>query len=78
MKPQSRDSYQPRDIGDHSNRWIRGGEGSIAEGRWRGIEGVFGAVRVGDDWLGVVVEARSVRMVCRGSEGSQESIYNEC
>lgn len=28
MKPHSRDSYQPKDRGDHSNKWTRIGDGS--------------------------------------------------
>ena len=32
MNPQSRDSYQPSERGVHSNRCMRGGEGSIIAG----------------------------------------------
>lgn len=58
MKPQRRDSYQPRESGVHSNRWTRGGVGSRPGGISLGGEG--------DD--------RSVKMVCKGRVGSQESI----
>ena len=58
MKPQSRDSYQPRDSGVHSNKWMRGADGSIVYGRDDGGE----------------VDERSVIIVCSGREGSQESI----
>ena len=58
MKPQSRDSYQPKERGVHSKRWIRGGEGSIVEGRV-----------VGGD-----VDESRVRIVWSGKEGSQVSI----
>jgi len=33
MKPQSRDSYQPRASGDHSKRWTLIGEGSREDGK---------------------------------------------
>lgn len=59
MNPQSRDSYQPRERGVHSNRWMRGGEGSMVGGR----------VADGGDEM-------RVRMVWRGSDGSQESIWS--
>ena len=60
MKLQSSDSYQPRERGDHSKRWIRGGDGSMEEGSSLG---------------GVVVSVleRRVRMVWRGRECSHES-----
>lgn len=58
MKPQSKDSYQPRESDVHSKRWTRGGVGSRLGGNSSGGEG--------DD--------RSVRIVCKGSVGSQESI----
>lgn len=60
-KLHSRDSYQPRESGDHSKRWIRGGEGSMV---------------VGKDFGGALLGAleRSVRMVCSGRDGSHESI----
>ena len=58
MKPQSRDSYQPRESDVHSKRWVRGGLGSRPGGKYLGGEG----------------DARSVRMVCNGRIGSQESI----
>ena len=61
MKLQSKDSYQPRERGDHSKRWIRGGEGSMDEGS------VLGGVVVS-------VLERRVSIVCKGREGSQESI----
>ena len=61
MKDHSSDSYQPRDNDDHSKVCILGGDGSIVAGRF------------GD---GVVPGVRdiNVRMVCRGSDGSHESI----
>lgn len=65
MKLQRRDSYQPRERGDHSKRWIRGGEGSMPEGR------VLGGVSFG-------VLDRRVRIVWSGREGSHESIYWRC
>lgn len=58
MKPQRRDSYQPRESGVHSKRWTRGGVGSSPGGIERG----------GDE------EESRVSMVCRGRVGSQESI----
>lgn len=58
MAPQRRDSYQPRESGVHSKEEMRGGEGSMGGGR---------------DGGGVGVEI-SVRMVCRGRVGSQDSI----
>ena len=58
MKPQSSDSYQPRESGVHSNRCTRGGLGSRSRG-----SSLSGG---GDE--------RSVRMVCKGRVGSQESI----
>jgi hypothetical protein len=61
MAPQSRDSYHPSERGVHSKDEMRGGEGSICWGRDEG---------------GVGVEM-SVRMVCKGSVGSQESIYKK-
>ena len=61
MKLQRSDSYQPKERVDHSKRWIRGGEGSMPAGR------ILGGVSFG-------VLERSVRIVCRGREGSQESI----
>lgn len=61
MKPHRSDSYQPSDSGVHSNRWIRGADGSIVRGS------------VG----GGVEEERRVSVVCRGREGSQDSIYNQ-
>ena len=64
MNDQRSDSYQPRDRVDHSKRCTRGGEGSICGGR------VFG----GDDLEEGDVEERRVRIVWRGTEGSQESI----
>lgn len=60
MNDQSNDSYQPSDNGDHSKLWILGEVGSIIVGR-------------SDGGLSSL-EDRSVRMVCRGSEGSQVSI----
>lgn len=64
MKPHNNDSYQPRDMGVQEKRCTRGGEGSIVDG---------------SDFGGMLVEmldddARSVRMVCRGRLGSQDSI----
>ena len=58
MKPQSKDSYQPRESDVHSKRWIRGGLGSNPGGNCLGGEG----------------NERSVKMVCKGRVGSQESI----
>ena len=63
IKDQRSDSYQPSESGDHSKRWIRGGEGSICGGMALG--GVL------DDVL-----ERKVSTVWRGSDGSQESIFN--
>ena len=58
MKPQSRDSYQPRESDVHSKRCIRGGLGSKPGGNCLGGDG----------------NDKSVRMVCNGKVGSQESI----
>ncbi len=58
MKPQSRDSYQPRESDVHSKRWIRGGLESKPGGSCLGGEG----------------DERSVRTVCNGRVGSHESI----
>ena len=60
MKLQSKDSYQPRESGDHSKRWMRAGDGSMEEGRFVG---------------GVVVSVleRRVSIVWRGRVCSHES-----
>ncbi len=58
MKPQSSDSYHPSERGVHSKSWMRGGDGSMVEGRVDGGEG----------W------ERRVRTVCRARDGSQVSI----
>ena len=58
MKPQSKDSYHPRESDVHSKRWVRGGLGSRPGGNCLGGEGV----------------ERRVRIVCKGKVGSQESI----
>ena len=60
MKPHSSDSYQPRERGVHSKRWRRGGEGSMV---WGSVDGGEG-------------KERRVRIVWRGREGSQVSIFN--
>ena len=59
MKPQSRDSYQPRESDVHSKRWIRGGLESKPGGKCLGGDG-------GES---------SVNIVCKGRVGSQESIH---
>ena len=59
MKPQSRDSYQPRESEVHSKRWILAGLGS----------------RPGGNCLGGDENDKSVRIVCNGKVGSQESIH---
>ena len=58
MKPQSRDSYQPSESDVHSKRCTRGELGSKPGGNFFGGDG----------------DERSVRMVCSGRVGSQESI----
>jgi hypothetical protein len=76
-KPQRRDSYQPRERGDHSKEWTRMGLGSmlrtsvarmVARADWVSV----GALPV-EGSLGVSSEM-SVRMVWRGRVGSQDSI----
>ena len=61
-KDHSSDSYQPRESGDHSKLWMRGGDGSMPWGRDGG-----GVV----DGLAAII----VMIVCSGSEGSHESIW---
>lgn len=63
MKDQSRLSYQPRESGFHEKRWMRGGVGSIEEGRVGGMYiGVLGA------GLGVVEGASGIDAGFGGSE----------
>jgi hypothetical protein len=78
MKLQRRDSYQPRERGDHSKYWILIGEGSTVNGDLRIVRRVWGVgVSVGD-WDRIRCErwVRSVRRVCSGSSGSQDSIQD--
>jgi hypothetical protein len=78
MKDQRRDSYQPRERGDHSKRWIRIGEGSMeggggvlaARSRKASVD-VWGEPSGGRE--AVSGEDRMVRIVWRGRSGSQES-----
>jgi hypothetical protein len=78
--PQRRDSYQPRERGDHSKYWIRMGEGSIPvifadwiifrmEAEGVSVEDLLGGGRRGVSWF------IRVRIVWRGSSVSQESIH---
>jgi hypothetical protein len=79
-KDQRRDSYQPRERGDHSKYWMRMGEGSMPviladwimlriEGEGVSVEDLCGDGRRGVSW------SRSVRTVWRGSSVSQDSIH---
>lgn len=75
-KPQSRDSYQPRLSADHSNRCTRTALGSIP---WIVALRIAESVAaVSFDWSVdcscVSSSLISVRQVCSGSSGSQESI----
>lgn len=85
MKPHTNDSYQPIDKADHSKEWTRAGAGSEVMLWIIGSSTNDGRfvirVRVSafdDDWnavsgiLGMIAEM-IVRMVCRGSSGSQDS-----
>jgi len=78
MKPQSKDSYQPRLRADHSKRWMRMGDGS--SGRKEGLMARRAARAAGVSFEvsreGMRSERteRVVRMVWSGSWGSHVSI----
>lgn len=85
MNPQSKDSYQPIERADHSNECTRTGAGSAMMLWIAGSSAKEGrlSIRVRasgleDDWnadsgmCGVMAEI-SVRMVCSGSSGNQDS-----
>src|SRR5437762_14231658 len=46
MKPHRRDSYQPRESGDHSNRWTRIGDGSESTAWIRGSSAKEGSSEI--------------------------------
>jgi hypothetical protein len=81
MKPQRRLSYQPRDRGDHSKRCTLIGLGSMPRGK--GVSATARRAAVVESELepegvvGILGESSDirVRMVCKGSSGSQLSIW---
>lgn len=78
MKLHSRDSYHPRDSGDHSNRCTRIADGSMP---WTSVLLMVSkaAVVLDDESVGITGPSCeiSVRMVCRGSSGTQLSSYQQ-
>lgn len=75
-KLQSSDSYQPRDRGDHSNKWTLIGEGSMPRTSLPCIASKAAAVSLDDPVLGILGASSdiSMRTVCSGNSGSQLSI----
>lgn len=77
MKPQSSDSYQPRDNGDHSKRCTRIALGSIIDGNSELLI-MASAVPVSPVSIVPILGARTsikVRMVCKGRSVSHVSTY---
>jgi len=86
MKPHRRDSYHPRDSGDHSNRWTRIGDASESRAWIRGSSAKDGSSEIKVRASGSRDDCRaeagirgemidmSVRIVWRGSSGTHVSI----